>query len=97
MEEPGGDRYIEVHNEELVAKALGDDVEHFKMDTFHEICKELGTGALLSVEAGEDGPDVYLDIVAQDGTPYRYFYFGSGGLQGVKNLETGEWPYASVE
>ena len=67
------------------------------METFHEICKELGVGALQSAEAGKDGPDDYIDIVAQDGTNYRYFYSGSGSLMGAKNLDTGEWPYYSVE
>ncbi|WP_026665588.1 hypothetical protein [Butyrivibrio sp. FC2001] len=85
------------YNEELATAALGDKADTFNMDTFHEICEALKTGQLQSVEAGEDGPDHYLDIVAGDGTNYRYFHDGSGALMGVENMDTGEWPYYSCE
>ena len=71
--------------------------EYFKMETFHKICKELGAGVLQSAEAGKDGSDDYLDIVTQDGIHYRYFHDVIGHIKGVKNLDTGEWPYYSVE
>lgn len=76
---------------------MGDDINNFKMGTFLDICDELNTGELQSVVAGKEGPDSYLDIVASDGTNFRYYHYGSGGLMGVENLDTGEWPYYSEE
>lgn len=49
----------------------------------------------LSLRATEVDGEKVLNLVAEDGTDYRNFLSGSGSVEAVENLATGEWPIQS--
>lgn len=83
------------NNRTIIAEALGVD-ENSRSLRFHLYAlNEVNAGEIKSAVAGSDGNDKYIEVVAEDDTVYRIYLSGSGSVDAVKNMDTGEWPISS--
>ena len=86
---------MEASNRTIIAEALGVDENNrnirFILSSLDTIC----AGKIQSAEATEVDGEKVLNLVAEDGTDYRIFLSGSGSVEAVENLATGEWPIQS--
>lgn len=80
---------MEASNRTIIAEALG--VDENNRNILDTIC----AGKIQSAEATEVDGEKVLNLVAEDGTDYRIFLSGSGSVEAVENLATGEWPIQS--
>ena len=92
MEETGE---MSENNRAIIAEALGIDEGSRNIRFILKTLDTIGAGQIKSAEAGMDGGDSYLDITAEDDTVYRIYLTGSGSVDAVKNMDTGEWPIKS--
>ena len=83
------------NNRAIIAEALGIDEGSRNIRFILKTLDTIGAGQIKSAEAGMDGGDSYLDITAEDDTVYRIYLTGSGSVDAVKNMDTGEWPIKS--
>lgn len=83
------------NNRAIIAEALGIDEGSRNIRFILRTLDTIGAGEIKSAEAGTDGGDSYLDITAEDDTVYRIYLTGSGSVDAVKNMDTGEWPIKS--
>lgn len=86
---------VDAANRTMIAGALGIEESsrniRFIINSLHTI----GAGQILSAEAAEADGEKVINLVAEDGTNYRVYLSGSGSVEAIKNMDTGEWPVQS--
>lgn len=90
------DSEMDEANKALIAEALGIESDSRSMRTIISGLKTIGAGTIKSAEAGNDNGQDILIVVAEDDTQYYIHLTGSGNLDCVKNVTTGEWVITSV-
>lgn len=94
--EAGGETDVmSENNRKIIADALKADEESRGIRFILNALETVGAGEIKNAEAGMEGEDRYLDITAEDDTLYRVYLTGSGSVDAVQNVTTGEWPIRS--
>lgn len=92
-------------NRAIIAAALGIDEEERSIGYILESLGVIGAGEIRSAEISvvdlQNADDSIVDgenalhVVAEDGTNYLLYLSGSGSVEAVENMDTGEWPIQS--
>lgn len=83
------------NNKAIIAEALGVSEDSRNLRFIINTLDTIGAGQIKNAEAGTDGTGIYIDISAEDDIMYRMYLSGSGSVDAVKNMDTGEWPVRS--
>ena len=82
---------VDANNRIIIAEAVGIEENDRKMGFILSTLDTIGAGQIQSAEAAEEDGEKVINIVAGDGTNYCIYLSGSGSVEAVKNLDTGEW------
>lgn len=82
---------VDANNRIIIAEAVGIEENDRKMGFILIALDTIGAGQIQSAEAAEEDGEKVINIVAEDGTNYCIYLSGSGSVEAVKNLDTGEW------
>ncbi len=82
---------VEANNRIIIAEAVGIEENDRKMRFILSTLDTISAGQIQSAEAAEEDGEKVINIVAEDGTNYCIYFSGSGSVEAVKNLDTGEW------
>ena len=89
------DMEAESVNRTIIAEALGIDEESRNIRFLLSSLNTIGAGQIQKAEKGnENGEDVLL-VVAEDNTNYCIYLTGSGKVDAVRNMDTGDWVITS--
>ena len=93
------DPEVEANNGALIAKALGIEENHRKIQFILRALDTVNSGKISDAKRidADNGVDLYLDVVAEDGSNLRIELSKSYSLEGVQNLDTQEWLITSEE
>lgn len=81
---------VDTANREMIAKALGIEESSNDITSVISGLRTIGAGQILSAESvGENGKKI-LNIVAEDETNYCIYLDNFGGIDRIKNMDTGE-------
>lgn len=86
---------VDAVNRTMIAEALGIDESSRNIRFIVNGLHTIEAGQLLSAEATEINGENVLNIVSEDGTNYCIYLTGSGSVDAIKNVDTGEWPVIS--
>lgn len=82
---------VDVINRTVIAEALSIDENSRSIRFILSCLNTIGAGQIQSAESIEVEGEKAIDLIAEDGTNYRIYLSGSGGVESVKNLDTNEW------
>lgn len=82
---------VDAKNRTVIAAALGIDENNRSIRFLLRALNTVGAGEIRKAEAFEENGERRMDVVAQDGTPFRFYLTRSNGIDGVQNLTTEEW------
>lgn len=86
---------VDAINRTIIAEALGVEENNRNIRFILSSLNTINAGRIKSAEvAGVEGEKV-INLVAEDGTDYRIYLSGSGSVEAVENLTTGEWAIQS--
>ena len=77
-------------NRRLIENTIGQKDDDILINILYAL-NTVNAGELSVATCSKDGPDVYLDVVAEDGRNLRLLLSQNYLLMAVKNLDTGEW------
>lgn len=77
-------------NRRLIEGMIGQKDDDILINILYAL-NTVNAGELSAATCSKDGPDVYLDVVAEDGRNLRLLLSQNYLLMAVKNLDTGEW------
>ncbi len=86
---------VDAYNRSVIAEALNVEENFRELRFILNSLTVIDAGQIQSAKASRIDGDKVLDIVAEDGTEFRIYLSGSGSVDAVKNLTTGEWPITS--
>lgn len=86
---------VDANNRTIIAKAVGIEENDRKMRFILSTLNAINAGQIQSAEAAEEDGEKVINLVVEDGTNYCIYLSGSGSVEAVKNLDTGEWPVKS--
>lgn len=86
---------LDAGNRTMIAEALGIEEDSRNIRFILNSMNTIGAGQIQKAEAVEENGEKMIDIVAEDGTNYRIYLSGSGNVDAIENLLTGEWPITS--
>ena len=86
---------VDANNRTIIAEAVGIEENDRSMRFILSALDTINAGQIQSAEAAEEDGEKVINIVAGDGTNYCIYLSGSGSVEAVKNLDTGEWPVKS--
>lgn len=86
---------VDANNRTIIAEAVGIEENDRKMHFILSTLNTISAGQIQSAEAAEEDGEKVINIVVEDGTNYCIYLSGSGSVEAVKNLDTGEWPVKS--
>ena len=86
---------VDANNRTIIAEAVGIEENDRSMRFILNALDTINAGQIQSAEAAEEDGEKVINIVAGDGTNYCIYLSGSGSVEAVKNLDTGEWPVKS--
>lgn len=86
---------VDANNRAIIAKAVGIEENDRKMRFILSALNTISAGQIQSAEAAEEDGEKVIKLVAEDGINYCIYLSGSGSVEAVKNLDTGEWPVKS--
>lgn len=89
------DSEVEKSNRKIIARALHVTRFNSGLPYILNSLAVIEAGQIQSAKTTQVDGEKVLDIVAEDGTEFRIYLSGSGSVDAVKNLTTGEWPIAS--
>lgn len=89
------DSEVEKNNRKIIARALHVTRFNSGLPYILNSLAVIEAGRIQSAKTTQVDGERVLDIVAEDGTEFRIYLSGSGSVDAVKNLTTGEWPIAS--
>lgn len=90
-----GETEVDAMNRTMIAEALGIAEDSRSIRFILSSLDTIGAGQIQSAESVEADGGKAIDLVAEDGTNYRIYLTRSGGVDSVKDLDTGEWPIRS--
>ncbi len=82
---------IDVINRTVIAEAISVDENSRSIRFILNCLNTIGAGKIQSAESIEVEGEQAINLIAEDGTNYRIYLSGSGGVESVKNLDTNEW------
>lgn len=88
---------VEEKNREMIAQALEIETEDRNIRFILAALDTVHAGKLQSAKATEKDGEKILEVLAEDGVSYRIYLTGSGSVEAVENLVTGEWPVQSQQ
>ena len=88
---------VEEKNREMIAQALEIETEDRNIRFILAALDTVHAGKLQSAKATEKDGEKTLEVLAEDGVSYRIYLTGSGSVEAVENLVTGEWPVQSQQ
>ena len=88
---------VEEKNREMIAQALEIETEDRNIRFILAALDTVHAGKLQSAKAIEKDGEKTLEVLAEDGVSYRIYLTGSGSVEAVENLVTGEWPVQSQQ
>ena len=88
---------VEEKNREMIAQALEIETEDRNIRFILAALDTVHAGKLQSAKAIEKDVEKTLEVLAEDGVSYRIYLTGSGSVEAVENLVTGEWPVQSQQ
>ena len=83
---------VDKTNRKIIAKALGVFTWSGCMKYLLSCLETIEAGQIQAAELTENNGDRYLEITAQNNKRYRIYLSKNNGVQGVKDLDSGEWP-----
>lgn len=86
---------VDANNRTIIAEAVGIEENDRTMRFILSTLDTISAGQIQSAEAAEEDGEQVINLVAEDGTNYCIYLSGSGSIEAVKNLDTGEWPVKS--
>ena len=86
---------IDANNRTIIAEAVGIEENDRTMRFILSTLDTISAGQIQSAETAEEDGEKVINLVAEDGTNYCIYLSGSGSVEAVKNLDTGEWPVKS--
>lgn len=84
-------------NRAMIAEALGIEKDSRNIRFILGNLNKIGAGYLQSAQVEQESGQKVLNIIAEDGTAYSIYLSGSGSVEAIKNLVTGEWPIQSTK
>ena len=86
---------VDANNRTIIAEAVGIEENDRTMRFILSTLDTISAGQIQSAETAEEDGEKVINLVAEDGTNYCIYLSGSGSVEAVKNLDTGEWPVKS--
>ncbi|MDE6750593.1 MAG: hypothetical protein K2K21_16260 [Lachnospiraceae bacterium] len=93
-DESGSDE-VDANNRTIIAEAVGIEENDRNMRFILSTLNTISAGQIQSAEVVEEDGEKVINLVAEDGTNYCIYLSGSGSVEAVKNLDTGEWSVKS--
>lgn len=95
----GGNEEMETDtiNRSMIAEALGVEENSRNIRFILNCLNTVEAGQIQSAETDEINGEKVINVIAEDGTEYQIYLSGSGSVEAVKNLSTGEWPVQSYK
>ena len=90
------DSETDAHNRAIVAEAMEISENEPGLRYMLSALNTIHAGKIQSAVYYTIYPDRVLDIVAEDGTAFRIYVSGNASVWAVHNLDTDEWPLASI-
>ena len=81
---------INAFNVAVVTKAYPLETTDNTLKVIIDHLHTLHSGMILSAETAEENGSTVLDVVAENGTPYRFYFDEEGNVDSVKNMTTNE-------
>lgn len=91
------DGNMDEKNRVIISEALEIDKDSRNIRFIISALDTIQAGQLQSAKLVEIKGDRALDIITEDGGSYRIYLSGSGSVEAVQNLVTGEWPIQSQQ
>lgn len=86
---------VDANNRTIIAEAVGIEENDRTMRFILSTLDTISAGQIQSAETAEEDGEKVINLVAEDGTNFCIYLSGSGSIEAVKNLDTGEWPVKS--
>ncbi len=77
-------------NRKLIADTLGVNDDNILIPILYAL-NTVKAGRICKATCTRDDPDVYLDVVSEDGRNLRLYLSQNYSMMDVQNLDTGEW------